>query len=170
MTSSILTVDEFHIEKQFRSFKRLIETKSRLPLKSFSQNPYTWDQEGYKYEVYRKARRALDLECWKRGYIGSGRIARAVISAIELTENNLVLWQARFGNEKRPHNKLYIALEQLSLLEDYERILYDLYYGNDDGHCFSKLVELFGRKYALLAYLFFFKRSRKVHADCSTLF
>jgi len=158
MANPLLTLDEFRFEKQYRLFKRFVETTSGLPLASFSSNPYTEEQEGYKYEVHRKARKALDFGAWKRIDVGSGRIAAAVIAAIELPENNLVQWQARYGLGKRPHHSLYMARAERSNLVRYEQVLYDLFRDEASGEqAFGSLVELFGAKYSLLAYLFFLK-------------
>lgn len=158
MANPLLTLDEFHFEKQYRLFKRFVETTSGLPLASLSSNPYTEEQEGYKYEVHRNARKALDFGAWRRSDVGSGRIAAAIIAAIELPENNLVQWQPRYGLERRPHHPLYMARTEQENLVRYEQALYDLFRDEVSGEqAFRSLVELFGAKYSFLAYLFFLK-------------
>jgi hypothetical protein len=157
MTNLLPQIDEFCFEKQLRAFKRFVEDTSGIPLVSFGSNPYLEDHEGYKYEIYRKARKALDFVHWKSSDVGSGRIAAAVVAAIELPENNLVPWQPRYGKARRPHHSLCVAIEESSGLAAYEQVFYDLFYGPSDAQVFNRLLELFGRKYDLLAYLFFLK-------------
>ena len=81
--------------------------------------------------------------------------------AIEIPKNNLVRWQARYGETARPHQPLYEAEKQPEGLLRIERCLFALYRGKQDERSFGDLVSIFGRDYPLLAYLFFLKdRSR----------
>jgi hypothetical protein len=150
-------IDIFLFEQQFRRFREHVIKESGMDLTSFSSNPYTEVQEGYKYDLYRNARKSLKFEIWKEADIGAGEIARSIIEAIELPNNNLVQWQSRYGNEKRPHNALYIALEKHSNIEAFDSVFYSLYRKSDDLNVFGSLVNLFGRKYSLIAYLLFLK-------------
>lgn len=114
-------------------------------------------EEGYKYDIYHAARKLLQFETWKESAIGQGSITRSVIAAIELPNNNLVQWQSRYGDEKRPHHNLHTALEDLTDIAAYDLTFYSLYRKSDDLNAFENLVNLFGRKYALIAYLLFLK-------------
>lgn len=104
-------IDIFLFEHQFQNFKEHVVKKSDMDLISFSLNRYTNEQEGYKRDLYCDARRLLRFETWNEADIGSGKIARSVLEAIEMPNNNLVQWQSRYGDEKRPHNALYTALD-----------------------------------------------------------
>jgi hypothetical protein len=150
-------IDIFLFEQQFQRFRDHVIKESGMDLTSFSSNPYTEVQEGYKYDLYRDARKILRFETWKESDIGSGKIARSVIEAIELPNNNLVQWQSRYGDGKRPHNALLVALESRLNIEAFDSVLYSLYRKSDDLNVFGDLVDLFGRKYALIAYLLFLK-------------
>jgi hypothetical protein len=150
-------IDIFLFEKQFRRFREHVIEESHMDLISFSSNFYTERQEGYKYELYRDARRLLQFETWKEADIGTGKISRSVIAAIELDDNNLVQWQSRYGDEKRPHNALYVALGSHLNIEAFDSAFYSLYRKSDDLNVFENLIDLFGRKYALIAYLLFLK-------------
>ena len=150
-------INVFLFEQQFQRFRDHVIKKSGMDLTSFSSNPYTEVQEGYKYDLYRDARKLLKFEIWKESDIGSGKIACSVIKAVELPNNNLVQWQSRYGDERRPHNALLIALESHLNIEAFDSVFYSLYRKSDDLNVFGGLVDLLGRKYALIAYLLFLK-------------
>ena len=59
------TIDPYLFEKQFEAFQKFVEEKSNVPFVSFASNPYTDEQEGYKYEIYRAARDKLAFQAWK---------------------------------------------------------------------------------------------------------
>lgn len=150
-------IDIFLFEQQFRRFQEHVIKESGLDFTSFSSNPYTAQEEDYKYDVYRTARKILKFETWREADIGAGDIARSVAEAIELPANNLVQWQSRYGDESRPHHALKSAIESLSDIETYDSAFYSLYRKSDDPNTFESFVKLFGRKYALIAYLLFLK-------------
>ena len=85
-------IDPYLFEKQFEAFKIFVEEQFRVPFLSFASNPYTDEQEGYKYEIYRTARDKLTFQAWKESDIGSGDIIAATIDSIEFQKNNLVQW------------------------------------------------------------------------------
>ena len=128
---------------------------------SFASNFYTEDQEGYKYRIFDSGRNALGFRTWRSSSIGDGTIAEAVIAAIELPDNNLVPWRARFGPHSRPHRVLYECRTYPDRLPDIERAFFDFYTKDGDEESFGDLTAIFGRTYPLLAYFFFLKdRSR----------
>ncbi len=65
-----------------------VEEQSSVPFVSFASNPYTDEQEGYKYEIYRAARDKLAFQAWKESDIGSGDIIASTIESIEIQNNN----------------------------------------------------------------------------------
>lgn len=155
------TIDQFLFEREFQLFQKHVFTESGLRLISFSSNPYTERQEGYKYEIQREGRSKLDIGNWQRKDIGKGKIAKAVIKAIELPKNNLVSWQPKYGPKFTPHYVLKQALDLSSGISEFEKALYALYCTNEDRNAFDRLIVLFGKKYPLIAYLYFLKdRSR----------
>ncbi len=155
------TIDPYLFEKQFEAFKRFVEEQSNIPFVSFASHPYTDKQEGYKYGIYRTARDNLAFQAWKESDIGSGDIISATIEAIEFQNNNLVQWQSRYGDEKRPHHPLYEAKESPEKLKATEQCLFWLYHNPNANDSFGSLMNIFGKKYALIAYLFFVKDSSK---------
>jgi predicted restriction endonuclease len=155
------TIDPYLFEKQFEAFIKFIEDQSSVPFVSFASNPYTDEQEGYKYEIYREARDKLAFQAWKESDIGSGDIIASTIESIEIQNNNLVQWQSRYGDEKRPHNPLYEAKQHPGQVKIIEQSLFNLYRHTDVEASFDELIEIFGKKYALIAYLFFIKDNSK---------
>ncbi len=154
-------IDHYLFEQKFRWFEEYIFQKSGLNFTSFSANPYLENEEAFKYDIYRNARKLLRFETWQATDIGKGDISRSLIKAIELPINNLVQWQSRYGEESRLHHSLRAAVEGSLKIKEFDSAFYCLYRGSDDANSFNCLVELFGRRYPLIAYLLFLKdRSR----------
>ena len=154
-------IDPYLFQQQFEAFKTFVSEKSGLSFVSFASNPYTEQQEGYKYKIHHAGRDALTFQAWKKSDIGNGDIAVAVIEAIEIKNNNLVPWHGRFGKEARPHQALFEAKNQKDQLRIIEGCLFKLYHDQQDEKSFGELVGILGKTYPLLAYLFFLKdRSR----------
>ena len=155
------TIDPYLFEKQFEAFQKFVEEQSKVTFVSFASNPYTNEQEGYKYEIYRAARNKLAFQAWKKSDIGSGDILASTIESIELQNNNLVQWQSRYGDEKRPHHPLFKAKQYPKQAKLIEQCLFKLYHHTDVEASFDELIKIFGKKYALIAYLFFLKDNSK---------
>jgi len=147
----VARIDKISLANQFADFKRFVERKSKVPFQSFGDNPYVQDQEGYKAKLYDEARGVMAFNKWKKSDVGSGKIAKVVVDAIELSDNNLV-------NRAYPP---YSVLKGTGVIPEHELALYDLYCGDADKNAFDSLTDVFGRKYALLAYLFFLKDKSK---------
>ena len=153
-------VDPYLFECQLKAFRKFVEEKSGSPFVSFASNTYIQIKEGYKSKIYCDGRDVLALDKWKKSAIGSGKIAQAVVKAIEIPKNNLVRWQARYGETTRPHQPLYEAEKQQDNFLKIESCLFALYRETQEERSFAELVDIFGRTYPLIAYLFFLK-------DCS---
>jgi len=155
-------VDQYVFARLFRAFRQTIENESGIQLRSFQSNPVTDGQEGYKLDISIRAKRALASDRWTPADIGTGSIAQAVIAAIEVSGNNLLIWDNRRGPGTRLHQFVYDALQTRTLLSDIESAFYDLFLGKQpENEVFDRIVELAGRRYPLLAYLYFVKdRSR----------
>jgi hypothetical protein len=149
---SIPAIDLTLFERQLQAFRSFVQEKSGVPFTSFAANPYTDEQEGYKADVYRAGRSQLAFGSWEASSIGDGSILTAAIRAVEVPENNLVTWQPRWGATRRPHQALYEARRNA---------LFALYRSEEDEHSFNRLVAVIGKKYPLLAYLFFLKDRSK---------
>lgn len=172
MFSDKLILDPYLFEQHFQAFTEFVQKNSGISFASFASNPYTEEQEGYKADIYRTARIKLGFQRWKEKDVGEGKIAQATINAIELMtpKNNLVLWQSRFGDDARPHQALVASLNDDAKLRQIERELFRLFRLNDDKFTFENLLSFFGRKYSLLAYLFFLKDRSKYVPIAPTFF
>ncbi len=130
-----------------------------FPFESFTRGKL-YDWEGYKDYVFTEAGRRLNWKKWKPKEVGTGAILDRVIHAVEIADgkqkrNNLLQWK-QYG----VHRVLSEARDD-DRCSRVERLLYDLY--TDEGiadEIFDPLVEALGKKYPLIAYLFFIK-------DCS---
>jgi hypothetical protein len=159
--NSIL-VDQYLFYSYFELFKKFVKYKSKVTFVSFNSNPYTEQQEGYKSDIHKQARKLLNFGNWKSKDIGTGKIINAVIKSIELNDNNLVRWQARYGDKSRPHHKLYTSIHIPTDRRNIEKLFFDFYRQNiPDDKVFASLVKFFGKKYSLIAYLFFLKDKNK---------
>ncbi len=154
-------INPYLFEKQFEAFQKFVEEKSNMRFISFTSNPYTYKQEGYKDEIYKEARDKLNFQTWQESEIGRGNIVSATIKSIELKNNNLVQWQSRYGDGKRPHHPLYQAKADTQLLFKTEKCLFKLYHKMNVVDSFNELIDIFRKKYALIAYLFFIKDKSK---------
>ena len=57
-------IDIFLFEQQFQRFREQVIKESGLDLTSFSSNPYTEREEGYKSDIYHTARKLVQFETW----------------------------------------------------------------------------------------------------------
>jgi len=146
-------VDEQRFDESFNLFKTLVETKSKTVFISFSENIYTRQEEGYKYDVYEKARKALSFGDWKKEDVGTGKIFDFVISAIKINadnvKNNIIHWISidKFIENKKSEN-----------INKYEESFFEFYNNlkSDEDSLFD-FIEFFGKNYPLIGYLFFIK-------------
>lgn len=146
-------------QRQFEHFNQQVVSKSGQPFRSFHQGlPSEWEE--YKERVWHEAQEQLAVNTWREKDVGTGRILKAVISAIEINRsktlrNNLVAWDGRRGPQSRSH----LALVEASQVEtvQLEQWAFDFYRDEVTPQSFEKLVDLVGKRYDLVAYLFFLK-------------
>jgi len=119
------------------------------------------DREDYKETVHKEAKKILQIEQWKQSDIGTGKILVKVIKAIELDISNLVQWDAkRRGEKSTSHYKLLIAFREKNYKE-IESIFYNFYKKSNDEKSFNQIISIVGRRFDLLAYLYFLKNKFK---------
>jgi hypothetical protein len=143
-------------------FEAAVLSRSGQPFESFDRGlPHEW--EGYKEWVYSTGRSRLDFGAWRQPKQGCVGILDKAIAAVEIHEsktlrNNLVQWDARFGDSARAHAALLAAKKSPALALRIEQALFQLYRGKaSNEQSFTDLVSVLGRKYDLIAYLFFLK-------------
>lgn len=106
--------------------------------------PLSNEQEDYKRRIPFKATETLDQGRWSESDIGTGSIGEKAIRAVQKNRNLVGRFQVTAFSDKVKDNP-----------ETVERILFDLYCNRKDRECFDRLCDVFGRKYDLLAYLYF---------------
>ena len=140
-------IDPYLFGLQFDAFRAFVEERApRAPLMSFANHPYICRQEGYKCKLHETARRKLESDKWKKSEIGTGKIIEAAIGAVEIPENNLLLWQSRYGNKARSHQLLHEIRSDPARNQQVESCLFGFYHESHDAESFSELVSIFGKK------------------------
>ncbi|TMV10328.1 hypothetical protein FGK63_04505 [Ruegeria sediminis] len=120
--------------------------------------PATW--ESYKPIIRSIALERLGADKWTTNDIGSGRILAAVIRAIEIKEsqdvrNNLVPWEPRH-NQPSETGRLRDELGNGPARQRFERHVFDLFRERrEPADILDELVDLIGRRYSLIAYLYY---------------
>ena len=148
------------LEKALALFREIISTNEvgGRQFVSFRQGVLE-GEEGYKARNHAIARRRLAPETWSLADIGSGKILSAVISAITIPGNNLLATDDRSAPDTRAQVRLDEALESGNSAP-MEAFFHALYAEDDppgDADLFSRAVDLFGRNYPLIGYLFFLR-------------
>lgn len=119
---------------------------------------HNWER--YKDDIRRIALERLNSSDWSTSDIGTGRLLSALIHAIEIREsaeihNNLVAWEPR-PNQPSQTMQLRHDLGGGQKRNQFERVLFDLFKRETDHETsLTRLVELIGRRYSVVAYIFF---------------
>lgn len=146
--------------KKYNDFKEFIE-KNDGKFFSFASQPYIVNYESYKGKIHASGRQKLAVTKWEKSDIGSGKIIQAIKNSIEVEDNNLLIHDNRHGEDGRSDKSLYKNYTKEELAK-YESVLYDFYFENvSDDISFNRIVELAGKQYPFLAYLFFLKSDKK---------
>lgn len=143
-----INIERFY--KYLDGFKAYIESKSESLVLDLKTNQFFIDQEGYKHNVYENAQNILDFANWKISDIGTGKISKKAIQAVD-EGANLVHHQQKLHFK----NKVHENTEKADLL------LFNIFCLNNDAKAFDDAVSFWGGKYDLLGYLFFIKNNKK---------
>lgn len=137
---------------RFEDFIRKQDKNPNRPLSFSDKNGFLGREEYYKTEIAEAAREALACEDWREDWIGTGKIAECAKQAMRCAKNLVYSFgQIDFRNRLDRNRKEFKP--------NAERVLYDIYCGNDDEASFNAAMEVFGAKYPTIAYLFFIKDS-----------
>lgn len=161
-------MDDYLFDLYYKAFVDYVETESGQRFNSFPSNSRT-QVEDYKLELYREGVSQLGYRDWSDDHIGLGKIVGDTIRAIEIPDNNLLEWDSRRGADARPHSKMHAAGE-FDLRKPIEQAIYNLYRSDDAERSFEVLVDIFGKKYGLLGYLFFLKDRSQFMPIATTYF
>jgi len=144
----------YGLDKIFPLFMEYAEEEEDKPLNISQLKDFLDKKEGYKYEIFDKTQKSLDVDSWAKDMVNPGQIFNKVKLAVNESDN-LVDWRLRdekFSNE---------AIKKYDL-SSYEKTFYDFYKDKvKDSKSFDDLVDIFGGNYPLLAYLFFIKDKDK---------
>jgi len=164
-------------ERQFARFNQKIREHSEgRAFTSFREGlPARW--EDYKEDVRKNALRRLDVGSWKPSDVGAGRILERTIAAIEIHDphlklrNNLVAWQPRYGPASQAHRALLNARSDKAACRAVEDLLLRFFQGSvDEAGAFLEFCQLAGRRYDVIAYLFFLKDWTRFMPIAPTIF
>lgn len=152
MNTDNISISKEVLERLYGEFVDFIGQISGEIFTSFRTSEYVDDEENYKYSIFNEAKRQLRIKEWDLGDIGSGKIQKAVDSAIlrkvihnhKSKQNNLIFWMAK--------DNFY----NLRTDKELEQLFFDFYKNKISNH--SALERLSRRfNYQTIAYLFFIK-------------
>lgn len=109
-----------------------------------SKRPFCNVEEEYKRTIAEKAFDILGADNWNTADIGTGSIGTSAIKAVQSNDNLIGRFQVTGFSDKVKEDTAQA-----------ERILFDLYHDHKEQECFEQICRLFGRKYDLLAFLYF---------------
>jgi hypothetical protein len=143
-------IDKQKLEDLIEQFNtHVIKHSANGIFSSFEGNDYLCREEEYKINISKTAKQILSNANITQSDIGSGKIQETIFKILNSCQN-LVHYNQIISAKNKINEYPYQA----------ERILYDIYYSNDEKLAFENAIQFFGAKYDLLAYLFFIK-------DCS---
>lgn len=137
---------------QFLAFVHLKDSGRKLSF--VDKNTFLGRTENYKSEIAERARNELKYEDWQESMIGSGEILACCQKAMACAGNLVYINQQYiFDNITNREHKAYSP--------NAERVLYDIYKAIDEEAAFTQALNVFGRRYDIIAYLFFIKDSSR---------
>jgi hypothetical protein len=177
--ASAIRLDQSLFKQQFACFdaRVVFHSDGNEHFSSFREG-FPDQLESYKVLVRNIARDRLGFNEWRSSDIGTGKILRRVIDAIEIKNgpdiprNNLVAWQVRYGPERQPHRALLGAVGgSRSTKTAIERWFFDFFrHKSVPNGAFAAFRNLVGRDYDLVAYIFFLKDADKFMPIAPTTF
>ena len=145
--------------RAFENLNRNLRTYNGSEFDGFQSGViHSW--ESYKEDIRRIALKRLNSSDWTAKDCGTGRILIDLVHAIEIREsaaihNNLVAWEPR-PNQPSLTDQLRQDVGIGQSRNQFERVLFDLFKGDTDRELtLTRLVELIGRRYSVIAYIFF---------------
>jgi 5-methylcytosine-specific restriction enzyme A len=147
-----ITISTDILEQLYQEFVQFIKAKTNEDFISFKKSNYVDEQEHYKYSISDEAKRNLRISEWKPNDIGTGKIQKAVKSAMVIKvnhkfrniDNNLINWRKINDFSKIVKNK------------ELEQLFFDFFKNKiSPKEAFERLTKHFD--YQLIAYLFFIK-------------
>lgn len=130
------------------------ERDNTLSVSFIEPGTFLENEENYKSRIFQECKSVLGFADWTSDLIGTGEISKRIISAVDKS-SNLIDYRVKstFYNLLDPLNEKYCP--------DCEQVLYDIYKSKSntsaEKDAFEKSINAFGKKYSLIAYLWFLK-------------
>jgi Domain of unknown function (DUF3883) len=161
-----IKVPAWAFTNQLRWFRQRMARPGK-PFRDFTTG-VVYDEEFYKTRVRDEALRRLELPTWDKAAVGSGKLIKRIINAIEVENpkgapkgwrhNNLVQWEAKYGAAQRPHQALYVAQSDSAKKLACESALFDFFADKiEPSEAMAKFISVFGKRYDVISFLFFLK-------------
>lgn len=120
------------------------------------------ETEKYKYDLRHQCLAILDVQTWSKSIIGKGVLAKKLLECFQLKSNNLLGDKRGVGEKALSYYKLLQAIESDENVDILESVAYDLFVESQDNQfTFERFVDFFGKKYSVLAFLFFLYNDKK---------
>ncbi|MEH6770059.1 DUF3883 domain-containing protein [Maribacter arcticus] len=160
MIQNSISVTQF--DETYSLFLEFIREESgNQEFLGFNQG-HMYKAESYKNEIRVKSLAILGTGEWHSKMIGAGEIVKLVVDTLELKGNNLVDTNQKYGPDALVHKKLLDAIKVGTNLLEIEQVIFDLFKTNNyESNIISRLISLVGKKYSLIAFLFYLKNDRK---------
>lgn len=126
---------------------------------SFKDNSFIDSQENYKKRIWEKSKE-IKKQIHKINDFGNGNLLKSIIQMIEIENSNLVEWHGKHGPQSKEHiGLLNLIKAPKSEIKIFEENTWNFYFSDisSDEEYFNYFTEKIGKKYSLVAYLFYVK-------------
>ncbi len=141
------------LKKKAEQFVRYVHDRDRNDGKIDFNNPKSiLYKEAYKHILFERSQKALNINSWDESWINTGKIFEKLRPVILDEDNNLI----NYYNNRTDFNNHFIKGNDKY---DYrsEKAIFEIFTGTDDRKSFEFAMDVFGKKYPTLGYLFFLK-------------
>jgi len=144
---------ETALKRKAYEFARYVQTRDKSDGKiDFDNSKSVLSEESYKHRLFERAQRALEINSWDETWIGTGKIFDKILPVILDNDNNLI---NNFNNKTDFNDHFRKGKDKYDSRS--ERAVFEIYKGSNERKAFEFAMDVFGRKYPTLGYLFFLK-------------
>lgn len=146
----------------FDNFHDFIFDESKGEKFTGFSNGYLHKREYYKQEVKDESLSILGTDEWDSDLVGKGEILKRIIQTFELESNNLVGTRRKYGPDSVPHRKMIKAVEDGTNLVSIEQTIFNIFRSEKEPEAlFTQMVNLIGKQYSVIAFIFYLKNDRQ---------
>ena len=121
-----------------------------------------FESESYKEQLREESLAIIKSTEWQIDWIGKGIILKKVNQTFDLPNNNLVGTRRKYGPDSVPHRKMIQALKDGTNLVEIEQTIFDLFKSTKEYiDTFNRLINLIGKQYSVIAFLFYLINDRQ---------